>query len=89
MKVYDMNEKEVTVHEPVPASEQYPWIDDDGVAHNDLIKHYNENGGKIICEETSEIYSEGAIDLHPCKLHYFVYEEQPEQEETIDTATPL
>ena len=76
MEVYDVNEQGVvTPHEPVPAAEQYPWVDENGVEHNDLIKHYREGGGKIICAETDEVYDDGAIDLYPCDLHYYELEE--------------
>lgn len=84
MQEYDMNELgEVTPHEPIPAAEQYPFVDEQGVAHNDLIKHYREDGGKIVCAETGEVYTDGAIDIYPCELHYYEYEDEEEEDDDL------
>lgn len=52
---------------------QFPYIDEDGKSHSNLIKHYaeDENGNQyyIIQKETGNKY-ESAIDLRPCKYTY-------------------
>lgn len=76
--IYDMNENEVTIHEPVPALEQYPYEDENGVKHDDLILHYAPDGKRIVKAETGEVY-DVAVDVYPCKYSYYEFEE------TIDT----
>lgn len=67
---------------------QYPWIDPEGIAHEDLIMHYAPEGKKVICEETGGIYCE-AVDKYPCSYHYYVYEEEPEDENRLETETDI
>lgn len=83
MEIYDMNEHgEVTPHEPIPALEQYPYDEGDGI---DRICYYSKDGaeGKLICAENGAIYDVEVIELYPCSRHYFEYEEMPE--ESLDT----
>lgn len=65
--------------------EQYPYIDDKGVVHNDLIKHWTDDETKILLQvETGTMYDE-AIDIYPCPYTYQEIdkpeEEEPEPEE--------
>lgn len=52
---------------------QYPYIDSNGVSHNNLIKHYAEdsegNQYYIKQNETGVVYA-SAIDVYPCKYTY-------------------
>lgn len=60
--------------------EQYPFIDEEGVEHDNLVKHYSDEGKMILQVETGVKYSE-AIDVYPCR---YTYEEtdEPIEEET-------
>lgn len=52
---------------------QYPYIDSNGNEHDNLIKHYAEDGEGnqyyIRQNETGIIYA-SAIDVYPCKYTY-------------------
>ena len=52
---------------------QYPYVDEFGVSHPNLIKHWVENG-KMLQVETGNVY-DVAIDIYPCKYTYVIYEE--------------
>lgn len=54
--------------------EQYPYIDEQGIEHDDLIKHYSDSGKMILQVETVSKYSE-AVDVYPCR---YTYEETDE-----------
>lgn len=58
---------------------QFPFIDENGVEHKNLIKHWveDENGnlGKLLQVETGRIY-EVAIDVYPCAYNYVIYHEE-------------
>ena len=58
---------------------QFPFIDENGVEHKNLIKHWveDENGnlGKLLQVETGRIY-EVAIDVYPCAYNYVIYYEE-------------
>lgn len=74
MEIYDINALgEVTQHEPIPALEQYPYDEGDGI---DRICYYSKDGaeGKLICAENGAVYDEKVIELYPCPRHYFEYE---------------
>lgn len=64
--------------------EQYPFVDDNGVTHNNLIKHWTDDPEHktLLQVETGAMYDE-AIDLYPCA---FTYEEidKPEPEEETE-----
>ena len=49
--------------------EQHPYIDENRKKHNDLVKHYSDEGKMIIQLETGTEYEE-AIDTYPCKYTY-------------------
>ena len=49
--------------------EQYPYIDDEGIEHDNLVKHYSDIGKLILQKETGMKYSE-AIDVYPCRDTY-------------------
>ena len=52
---------------------QYPYIDENGVSHSNLIKHWTDDDTKLLLQvETGLTYSE-AIDVYPC---LFTYQEQ-------------
>ena len=62
---------------------QFPYIDDNGREHADLIKTWTDNSEKVLLQvETGAMYEE-AIDLHPCR---FTYQEidRPVEEETTE-----
>lgn len=48
---------------------EYPWKDDNGVFHDDLIKHYSSLGLQIQKVDTDEIY-DSAIDKYPTDYQY-------------------
>jgi len=80
MQEYDMAANgEVSVHDPVPAKEKYPYVDENGVEHPELIEHYREGGGKLFCYETREIYEDRVVDVYPCYLTYFEFDEPEEK----------
>ena len=54
--------------------EQYPFIDDEGVEHDNLVKHYSDENKLILQVETGVKYTE-AVDVYPCR---YTYEEMDE-----------
>lgn len=48
---------------------EYPWKDDNGVFHDDLIKHYSDLNFKIQKVGTDAIY-ESAVDPYPTDREY-------------------
>ena len=62
--------------------EQYPYIDDNGVEHNDLIKHWTDDPEHktLLQVETGALYDE-AIDLYPCSYTYQEIDKPEEPEE--------
>lgn len=49
---------------------QYPYIDDNAVAHTNLVKHWTDNPAKVLLQvETGHMYDE-AIDVYPCAFTY-------------------
>lgn len=69
--------------------EQYPFIDEQGQAHNELIKHYSDDCKMIIQTETGIEYDE-AIDVVPCRYTYeesdnFIIAEDVAEETDDDT----
>lgn len=61
--------------------EQHPFIDEEGVEHENLVKHYSDAGFYILQNETGVKYSE-AVDVYPCRYTY------TETNEPIDGQTP-
>lgn len=49
--------------------EQYPYIDEDGNEHDDLIQHYSDSNMMILQVETGVKY-DSAIDVYPCRYTY-------------------
>lgn len=49
--------------------EQKPYIDENGVTHANLIKHYSDEGKYIIQLQTGIEYAE-AVDVVPCRYTY-------------------
>lgn len=62
--------------------EQYPFVDEEGKEHTDLVKHYSDEGKDIIQLETGGIYTE-AVDKYPCKFRYEEVPDQPDQPEPV------
>ena len=54
--------------------EQYPFIDEEGVEHDNLVKHYSDENKLILQVETGVKYAE-AVDVYPCR---YTYEETDE-----------
>lgn len=48
---------------------QHPYIDDNGVSHNELIKTYSDSGYQLMQVNTGRIYDE-AIDKFPTENTY-------------------
>ena len=62
---------------------EYPYIDENGKVHANLIKHYSDAGKYIIQVQTGIEYTE-AVDVVPCRYTYVESSrdiEQPESEE--------
>lgn len=66
---------------------QTPFIDENGVTHKTLEKHYaeDENGKKyyIIQKETGNKY-DSAVDTAPCRYTYEATEEEIVSRETLE-----
>ena len=69
--------------------EQYPYEDEHGVKHDDLIKHYSDLGLKIQKVGTEEIYADGAVDVYPCIYEYIEIEETQESDTSVDLEQPI
>lgn len=61
------------------AKPQYPYIDENGNEHYDQIRHYSENGYKVLQYETGEKYDD-AVDTYPCRYTYYETDEPIEKE---------
>ena len=63
---------------------QYPYIDEDGVIKNDLIKHYAEDeiGNKYYIKQIQTgILYDAAVDVFPCKYAYMITDKMIEKED--------
>lgn len=49
--------------------QEYPYVDENGRKHRNLIRHYSDIGLKLRQLETNSLYDE-AVDLYPCTKHY-------------------
>ena len=47
----------------------YPWKDDQGVEHDNLIQQYSTKNVKLRQIETGAPYDK-PIDVYPCRYHY-------------------
>ena len=47
----------------------YPWKDDQGVEHDDLIQQYSTKNVKLLQVETGITYDK-PIDVYPCRYNY-------------------
>ena len=65
----------------VKALEQHPYIDEEGNEWEDRIAFYSEDGRRILCKETGEIYFEKVVELYPCHRNYILIDDEPKQEE--------
>ena len=60
---------------------QYPFIDDQGISHDNLIKHWTDDESKTLLQiETGAMYDE-AVDIYPCP---YTYQEIDKPEEDPD-----
>jgi len=50
--------------------EQYPYVDDFGVAHTDMIKHWTDDPTKTMLQLETDVMYDVAIDLYPCQFTY-------------------
>ena len=57
--------------------EQYPFIDEEGIEHDNLVRHYSDENKLILQVETGVKYAE-AVDVYPCR---YTYEETDEPSE--------
>lgn len=48
---------------------QYPYIDDNGVSHNDKVKFYSDENLQIKQEETDRVF-DNVIDTYPSSYTY-------------------
>lgn len=55
--------------------EQHPYVDSEGVAHEDLVKHASDSGKSIMQLETGRVYEE-AVDNYPCAYTYVEIENE-------------
>lgn len=60
--------------------EQYPYIDENGTEHNNLVRHSSDSDKYIVQLETGTEYEE-AIDLYPCRYTYIESERVIQREE--------
>lgn len=63
--------------------EQYPFIDEEGVEHNNLVKHCSDDNKMLLQVETGVKYAE-AVDVYPCR---YTYEETGEDIPTDSPST--
>ena len=67
---------------------QHPYVDDQGISHETLIRTYTDSEGKILQQvETGFLYLE-AIDVYPCAFTYIEVdiplEEDDGEEENVE-----
>ena len=64
---------------------EYPYKDENGVTHANLIKHYSDEGKYIIQLQTGIEYAE-AVDVVPCRYTYVESDRmiESESEEVAD-----
>lgn len=72
----------------IEVKEQYPYIDEDGIEHSDLIKFYCQDIDsnklyKLIQNETGKVYDK-AIDVYPSRYTYSPSKEEIEVIEEIE-----
>lgn len=66
--------------------EIYPYVDEQGIEHENLVQHKSDEGKQIIQLETGRIYDE-AIDSYPCRYTYaeMIQPEEKEIKENVET----
>jgi hypothetical protein len=65
---------------------QYPYIDETGAEHDNLVKTYSDAGKTILQVETNCEYDE-AIDIYPSKYTYQETEHDVQEDEDVDYET--
>lgn len=65
--------------------ENYPYVDEQRVEHENLVQHKSDEGKQIIQLETGRIYDD-AIDSYPCRYTYaeIIQPEEKEIEENVE-----
>ena len=59
---------------------QYPFVDENGTVHNNLIKTWTDDESKTLLQvETGQNYDE-AIDIYPCPYTYEEVDKPAEEE---------
>lgn len=63
----------------------YPYVDEQGIEHENLVQHKSDEGKQIIQLETGRIYDE-AIDSYPCRYTYaeMIQPEEKELDENVE-----
>lgn len=62
---------------------QYPFVDESGTVHNNLIKTWTDDETKTLLQvETGQTYDE-AVDAYPCRYTYQEVD-KPVEEESED-----
>lgn len=64
---------------------EYPYKDENGVTHANLIKHYSDEGKYIIQLQTGIEYAE-AVDVVPCRYTYVESDRSIEESESEEVA---
>lgn len=57
---------------------EYPYITEQDEKNYDFIRHYSDEGHKIVQNETGRVFEE-ALDRYPCKYTYSEYIEKREE----------
>lgn len=65
--------------------EIYPYVDEQGIEHENLVQHKSDEGKQIIQLETGRIYDE-TIDSYPCRYTYaeMIQPEEKELDENVE-----
>ena len=61
--------------------EQYPYIDDNGKEHSNLIRHYTDDATKTLLQVETGVMYDDAIDIYPCPYTYKEVDKPQEKEE--------
>ena len=59
---------------------QYPYVDDFGTEHQNLIKHWTDDETKILLQVETGIMYEEAVDAYPCRFTYQEVDKPVEEE---------
>ncbi len=68
--------------------EQHPYIDENGNERPELIRHYSDEGKRLLQVETGREYDE-AIDVYPCRYTYVETDKYVELDGFVQNAKTL